>query len=314
MNKNLKIALLIGIPLIILIILSVFLLSGDNEDAVPANDENTASTSSEDTDNNENEADETEETVAEKVAPALSADCQDAVTVKRYSSSYSICQQDSLQFRIDDLSDSSSEEISRLTNVMQLSCIDEQTGTIFNLDIIMNDEMIISSYLLKEVSNYPSLTALNGQLAEADYVAEVKDLCEGVQAPKNEDVQTEPVASTNLGGLIEALEVSGVTGCEDVALSFPGYNIQSVICDNGTFEPEDDIILSDFENASQVILDAKSDRMEFTECGEGIEEMIIKMSETIYILTSGDPDRLQTLHEKLRATEEYKDAELLEIC
>ena len=309
MSKNLKTILLIGIPLLILVVVATFLLVNNSDDSDTSETGEDGITIKEGEDD---EKDEVSSDIIDKLAQDLEAECQDYVNVDRYSSVYSVCEKDDLRFRVDDLSASTDEQMGRFEAAMQLNCIADLSGSVLDISVVKGDEMVISSYLLGDPSQSVDFVGLHEQLTSAEHQAEVAEICTLVSVDL-QGLEVNPIADSSLSILVEALALAGTTGCEELTFKIAQFGIESTTCDNGTPEElTDDISLTDFTDASQAILDARADSLEFTACNESILRGAIKVNDNIY--ATGDSNRMKELHNQLTQAEGFENIELLAFC
>ena len=282
MRKNLRIILIIGISLLIIVISLVIFLGRDK----PANSE-----------------------IIDNVAKDIEVECQEYVNSKRYSSVYALCQKDGLYFRIDDLSNSPAERVTRFKASMQAGCYAGLNSRVLRITNLENERMVISAYLLADYADYPDFKALQKQLIAAGHQIALTDICESAEAISAKEIRFTPLAWSSLADSAETL-VSIGSLCEENVFRLKKFGIVGLIC-NSTSNSE--IVALDLGGITQQLEDVIADGFEYMSyCPENLKIRLIKLNNNTYIMIGGNT--IDDLHNKLVGTEKYRNAEIIKFC
>ena len=313
MNKNLRVALLAAIPLLVVAaILAVVLLTGGEDEPLETGSGTAVETLDGAATDQSGEAAgivASQSAVLDEVIEKVAAECEDYATAERYATVYAICEKDGLRFRIDDTSNSSAAQASRLRAAMEFRCNSLERDRL-RLNNLTAEGVIISAYLVADREDYPDLRLLQINLNEAGYETRLEDACAAYEFDAT-SVQPASYAETDLAAAIAALSEVGASNCEDMSLVVGQFGFESVACGNNDDAATDDFVIINFSDAEQVTLDALADSLEFTVCDGDAVGKLIRISDQLYVLGE-DFDQLSETYRDLIELENYRTAELVD--
>ncbi len=243
------------------------------------------------------------------VAKNIGAECQEYASSKRYSSVYALCQKDSLHFRIDDLSNSSTERAARFKTAMRAGCYSRLDGRVLRINNMENEDMVVSAYLLADYADYPDFKDLQEQLTKAGYQIVLIDICKSAEVISAKEIRFTPLGWSALAEPAEALSTMG-SPCAKNVFRLQRFGLVGVICDSAN---DSDIIVLDLGGKTQQLENMVTDGFEYiTYCPENLKIQLIKLNDNTYIMAGSKT--INHLHNQLAGTDKYKNAEIFKFC